>query len=76
MRSAANTPIIRFDTRLARELTTFENEPTLEQALKWRLSEACHEIDRLRAVLEQIVACDYRGNEPHEQRLAREALGG
>jgi hypothetical protein len=28
----------------------------------------------LRAALEQIVAMDYRGNEPNEQRIARAAL--
>lgn len=40
-----------FDTALARELTTFENQQTLEQALKWRLNRACDEIDALAARL-------------------------
>lgn len=31
-------------------------------------------IDDLRADLSRIVACDFRGNEPHEQAIAREAL--
>jgi hypothetical protein len=31
-------------------------------------------IATLRAALEQIMACDYRGNEPSEQRIARAAL--
>lgn len=43
-----NTPSVLFDTALARELTTFENQVGLKQALKWRLNEACDEIDRLR----------------------------
>lgn len=32
------------------------------------------ERDLFRQALEHIVGCDYRGNEPHEQRLARAAL--
>lgn len=51
MSEVSNTST-EFDTALARELTTFENEPTLEQALKWRLNEACDEIDRLREDLQ------------------------
>jgi len=31
-------------------------------------------IERLRAALKEIVALDYRGNEPTEQRIARVAL--
>jgi len=32
--------------------------------------------DRLRAALKQIVACDFRGNMPREQAIARAALNG
>jgi hypothetical protein len=36
-----------FNVPLARELTTFDAQNGLEQALKWRLNEACNEIERL-----------------------------
>jgi hypothetical protein len=35
---------------------------------------ALDEMMRYRDALKQIVACDYRGNEPREQQIAREAL--
>lgn len=38
---------IPFSVELARELTTFGGQVGIEQALKWRLNEACNEIERL-----------------------------
>lgn len=50
---------VPFSVPLARELTTFENQVGLERALKWRLNEACDEIERLEEQLEALrEACE------------------
>ena len=43
-----------------------------EERRRWL--DADDEIHRLRKALREIVACDYRGNMPREQAIARKAL--